>query len=68
MNIKFANIDDRLLLTISDNGRGFDVKSVKKKRGLGLKSMRERVRLVRGTISYDSRKGHGANVNVSVKI
>jgi signal transduction histidine kinase len=56
------------LLTISDNGRGFDVKSVKKKRGLGLKSMRERVRLVRGTISYDSRKGHGANVNVSVKI
>ena len=68
VNIKFANIDDRLLLTISDNGRGFDVKSVKKKRGLGLKSMRERVRLVRGTISYDSRKGHGANVNVSVKI
>lgn len=57
-----------LLLTISDDGRGFTPDIVKKLPGLGLKSMRERMRLVGGSISYISRQGQGTTVQARVDI
>ena len=44
-------------LTVSDSGVGFDLETAMKGRGLGLLSMQERVRLVRGTISITSKAG-----------
>jgi PAS domain S-box-containing protein len=42
-------------LTVSDLGRGFDIDAAKQDSGLGLTSMRERVRLVNGTIEIQSK-------------
>ncbi|HXQ35002.1 MAG TPA: PAS domain S-box protein, partial [Anaerolineales bacterium] len=42
-------------LMIRDSGRGFDVDAALQGKGLGLTSMRERVRLVNGTISIESK-------------
>jgi PAS domain S-box-containing protein len=44
-------------LTVSDTGVGFDLEAAMKGRGLGLISMQERVRLVKGTISIASKPG-----------
>ena len=44
-------------LTINDSGRGFDCEQAMRGTGLGLTSMRERVRLVNGTITIDSKIG-----------
>jgi len=50
-------------LTIEDSGHGFDLQDQKrKKRGLGLISMEERVRFVGGTLVIDSRLGRGTKV------
>lgn len=54
-------------LSVSDNGRGFDTGSVKAKSGLGLISMRERLRLVGGSISIHS-TACGTKIEVSVPI
>ena len=43
-------------------GKGFDTDLVKKKAGLGLKSMRERIRLVNGTISFNTLLEKGTEV------
>ena len=54
-----------ITLAIRDNGQGFDVDGLLS-RGLGFVSMRERVRLLGGTLSVDSRPGHGTTVRVSI--
>jgi PAS domain S-box-containing protein len=53
-------------LMVSDLGRGFDVEAVKQGRGLGLTSMRERVRLVNGTIAIESKPMGGTTIHVRV--
>jgi signal transduction histidine kinase/ABC-type uncharacterized transport system substrate-binding protein len=53
-------------MRIEDWGKGFEVESAKK--GLGLLSMRERLRLVGGTVSIDSRISLGTKIDVSVPL
>lgn len=55
-------------LIISDSGRGFDVESALQGRGFGLTSMRERVRLVNGTISIESKSSGGTTIHVRVPL
>ena len=47
-------------LEVRDFGNGFNPDDVSTKQGLGLASMRERTRLVRGTIDIESRAGDGS--------
>jgi len=49
---------------IIDSGRGFDVEEAMQGTGLGLTSMRERVRLMNGTITLDSKQMHGTSIHV----
>ena len=67
VTIQLVQEDGSLILTISDDGRGFAPDIVKNQPGLGLKSMRERMRLINGSISYISR-GQGTTVQARVDI
>jgi len=53
-------------LIVSDSGSGFDVGAALQGRGLGLTSMQERVRLVNGTISIESKPMGGTTIHVRV--
>ena len=53
-----------LTMTIKDYGSGFDSSSLKN--GLGLATMRERLRLVEGTLIVDSKPGNGTEVRAQV--
>lgn len=55
-------------LEIRDFGRGFEPLQVSDRQGLGLVSMKERARLVRGTINIDSAPGKGAKITVQVPV
>jgi PAS domain S-box-containing protein len=55
-------------LLISDLGRGFDVEAASQGKGLGLTSMRERVRLVNGTICIASKPMGGTTIHVRVPL
>jgi PAS domain S-box-containing protein len=51
-------------LIVSDSGEGFDVEKALRGKGLGLISMKERVRLLNGTITIQSKQMRGTNVHV----
>jgi signal transduction histidine kinase len=55
-------------LSISDDGRGFDLEAARAAAGLGLLSMRERVRVVHGRIELRSQPGAGTRVDVRVPL
>jgi PAS domain S-box-containing protein len=57
-----------LRLTISDDGVGFDLERARANGSLGLVSMRERVRVVHGELSLNSKKGEGTRVEAQVPV
>jgi PAS domain S-box-containing protein len=59
--VTLRQMGDGLLLAVSDSGVGFDP-DTPRRGSLGLASMRERIRLVNGTLDIESTPGHGATV------
>jgi PAS domain S-box-containing protein len=57
-----------VVLTVSDNGTGFDQRAAHAKDTLGLVSMRERARLLRGRFDLRSRLGEGTTVAVRIPV
>jgi len=64
--VRLSCASNQLHLAVSDRGAGFDAESAMKKGGLGLISMRERVRLVSGTIVIESKPMGGTAIHVRV--
>ena len=62
--VELRGSPDAVWLRITDDGSGFDPASAAGKAGLGLVSMRERLRLVGGEITVDSRPSGGARIEV----
>ena len=58
----------QLHLMITDQGKGFDPQTAVSSGGLGLISMRERVRIVDGTFVIDSKPNYGTTIHVSVPV
>jgi PAS domain S-box-containing protein len=61
-------VKDAILLTVRDSGVGFDVEDATKSHGIGLVSMRERVSLVKGTMSITSKPIAGTEINVRIPV
>jgi PAS domain S-box-containing protein len=55
-------------LVVSDSGRGFDIEQALAGKGLGLTSMRERIRLINGTLTIDSKPMRGTTIHVRVPL
>ncbi|HKE85411.1 MAG TPA: PAS domain S-box protein [Vicinamibacterales bacterium] len=53
-------------LRVRDAGAGFDVDAARKGAGLGLVSMQERMQLVKGTLSIESRPQRGSTIHARV--
>ena len=68
IEVKLREGSGEIHLLITDLGRGFDVEAASQGKGLGLTSMRERVRLINGTISIESRPMGGTTIHVRVPL
>jgi signal transduction histidine kinase len=66
INVRLTERLNEVHLTVSDSGIGFDVEAALQGKGLGLTSMRERVRLVNGKIAIESKAMGGTTVHVHV--
>jgi signal transduction histidine kinase len=60
--------DDRVELTVVDDGVGFDQSRLPHASGLGLIGMEERVRELGGTAVVQSSPGHGTSVRVTIPV
>lgn len=71
INLEF--LDKELKLYIFDDGKGFDISTLKAKSedingGFGLFSMRERVELLNGKFEIDSTLGKGTKISITVPL
>jgi two-component system, NarL family, sensor kinase len=64
--VKLVVSDAEVELTITDNGVGFVEEEARRRGGLGLTSIDERVRLVSGTVNLNTSPGHGTQITVRV--
>jgi signal transduction histidine kinase len=55
-----------LLITIEDDGAGFDFEATKSKSGFGLVGLKERTQLLNGEFSIDSKIGQGTQIKVKI--
>ncbi len=68
VTLHLYQMDNRLHLTISDNGHGFDPDAVPDQGHYGLRGLRERVRLLDGTVTIEAAPGRGTTIQVSLPL
>ena len=67
INIQLSENEQFANLVVSDNGKGFDFKSVKDKmRGSGLKNMQARAELLNGSFKIQSKMGKGTSIKIKI--
>ncbi len=64
--IKLERVPDRLTLTITDDGIGFN--PAKKTGGIGLRNIRNRVSFYNGTVELDSAPGKGCTLTIVIPL
>ncbi len=64
--VELSGMQDAVRLVVSDDGAGFEVEEAKKNRGLGLVSMQERIHLVNGSFSVESKPWQGTKIMAAV--
>lgn len=68
VTIRLVRVDDKLRLTISDNGRGFDRALAERGGGNGLRNMAERARILGGRLAVTTQPGRGTEVRLMVPL
>ena len=69
VDIELICEDEVVSLSVRDNGVGFDAGQLAQVGGhLGLLSMRERVRLVKGTLEVESARTHGTQIRAEIPL
>lgn len=69
INVTLSKNKAQLILKVSDNGIGFDLKEVNQpERGIGIKNIESRISIIKGSIKFDVAKGKGASFEIVVKV
>ena len=68
IEVELREASSEIHLVVTDLGRGFNVETAIQGRGLGLTSMQERIRLVKGTIEIRSKPMSGTSIHVRVPL
>jgi signal transduction histidine kinase len=66
--VNLSKAGEELLLSVRDDGGGFDAKEIANKVGLGIRSMRERARLAGGQLEIHSEPGKGTRIEARVPL
>jgi PAS domain S-box-containing protein len=67
-SVELSGHSDSIDLCISDSGAGFDPQNISSLGGIGLISMRERLRLVGGRLSIESERSRGTRIRAQIPI
>jgi two-component system, NarL family, sensor histidine kinase UhpB len=61
-------VNDRIILQINDDGKGFDMNAMGKDKSFGLLGIKERVFVMEGQYEFTSEPGKGTSLSVSIPI
>ncbi len=68
LTVMVKNKGNKVKVRIADDGKGFDVTDKMKNHSLGLKTLSERIRILRGVLQINSKKGKGTEVIAEIPI
>lgn len=66
--VRLRKAGDKLLVSVYDEGIGFDARDLGKKEGLGIRSMEERTYLLGGRFEIHSKPGKGTRIEASLPL
>jgi len=66
--VRIERLGDRLLLSVSDQGKGFDMNNHSPHKGIGIQSMEERLRYLGGQLQIRSRLMEGTRIDASLPL
>ncbi len=65
ISLEAKNENDVLVITLGDNGKGFDRRAISA--GSGLRNLTNRAKMINAELAINSQPGHGTTVNISIK-
>lgn len=66
--LKIKKKKDSIEVAIIDFGKGFDIDEIQDEMGLGMQTIKERVKMIHGKVSILSQKAKGTEITVSIPI
>lgn len=66
--VQCSENENRLYITVEDDGKGFDPASVAQKNGIGLSNIKNRVSLLQGTVEIGSRPREGTTFSIEIPL
>ncbi|MFY9244039.1 MAG: ATP-binding protein [Polaribacter sp.] len=66
--INISLYDNNLNIIIEDDGKGFDIKKVNLKNGMGISSIKTRIKHLSGTFKIDATIGKGSSIIIDVPV
>ena len=64
--VQLTKTNERVLITVEDNGKGFEISSLKKASGIGLTNIQSRVNYFNGLMDIQSKPGEGTIANIEL--
>ncbi|MGV3765696.1 MAG: PAS domain S-box protein [Chitinophagaceae bacterium] len=68
VNTSFQRDGNTIVLTISDNGKGFDPDAVQPNQSFGIMGMKERILSLNGSFNLKSAPGEGTHIHIQVPL
>jgi signal transduction histidine kinase len=69
ITISYNNINNHLIITYSDDGKGFDFNQViENKKGMGIKNMMQRISTLKGFINFNTKEGKSLQVRIELPL
>ncbi len=68
LTVQLGRFDSQLVLTVSDDGTGFDPATHKSARRFGIQGMRERAEMIGGVLELETTPGQGTIVMLSIEV
>ncbi len=66
--VQLNKADDKLLITVEDDGKGFDTQLLKHSGGIGWANIYSRIDYLEGKVDIHSEPNNGTSVNIEIKI
>ncbi len=68
VNIVMTSESDQIVVSIEDDGVGFDPSAFTERETMGLRNMKERTKLLGGTLELQSKPGQGTRLTVQIPV
>lgn len=66
VKVVFKRMENQLVLEVSDNGKGIKSEEIDKLTSFGIVGIRERVRQLGGSVSFEAKRGKGTTVRILI--